>query len=400
MSTEHPVNPEHPVQVDTGFPGGNAVIERVEADRIVLRPDLRDTIGDWFYWCIRVRGATGRDLTVQVRRDGGPGIGVRGPAVSTDGGNHWTWLGADSVSGDEFTLSVPDDASELRLSFGMSYTAEHLERFLTANAAHGGLERGLLTHSEHGRPVDRLRLGNLQGSPHRRVLLTGRHHACEMMASHVLEGLLAHVLGGDDEEARWLAGHVELVVVPFVDVDGVARGDQGKNRAPHDHARDYGPEGGLYPETRAITQLLDDTGRFDAVLDLHCPNVAGPTSQRAYFVGSEGAENWEAVQRLAAALEEETATGPLEYRRADNLPFGTAWNGPANYLSRDGLKTPLTSLDAFCADRGDIGTHAVLEFPYADAHGAEVNAVSARAFGAALARALARHLAGSGAGQG
>src|SRR5699024_8061325 len=81
----HVTSREPPLQVDTEFPGGNAVIERVDADRIELRPDIRDTIGDWFYWCVRVRGAVGRHLTVQVRRDLGPAIGVRGPAVSTDG---------------------------------------------------------------------------------------------------------------------------------------------------------------------------------------------------------------------------------------------------------------------------------------------------------------------------
>lgn len=382
---------QRPVQVDTDFPGGNGLIDRVTANRIEIRPDLRDTIGDWFFWSIRVRGAQGRRLSVQVRREGGPAIGVRGPAISADGGLRWNWLGAEAVTGDEFTLTVPDDVPELLLCFGMSYTAEDLERFL---AAHRGLERGVLTHSRDGRVADLLRLGTPGGGPSRRVLLTARHHACEMMASHVLEGMMGHVLTGEDDGARWLCENVEVVVVPIVDVDGVARGDQGKNRAPHDHARDYGPEGGLYPETRAIRELVADSPGFDAVLDLHCPNVAGPTNQRAYFVGSPGAENWDAVQQLASLLEEETAGGPLPYHRADDLPFGTAWNRPANYVSRDGLETPLTSLDAFCAEEDRVGTHAVLEFPYADAHGAAVDGISARAFGAALSRALARHLAG------
>lgn len=387
------------MQVDTDFPGGNADIERVQAGRIELRPDLRDTIGDWFYWCIRVRGAVGRHLTVQVRRDAGPAIGVRGPAFSTDGGRNWDWLGANAVTGDEFSLKVPANATELQLSVGMPYTAVDLERFLAANTGHVALERGLLTHSERGRRVDLLRLGNLTGNPPKRVLLTCRHHACEMMASHVLEGLMTQVLTDNCEQARWLRKYVELVVIPFVDFDGVARGDQGKNRAPHDHARDYGPKGGLYPETRAIRQLIDDPRGFDAVLDLHCPNVVGPTNQRIYFVGSDDTRNWEAVQQLAATLEE-VAAGPLPYQRVNDLPFGTAWNVPANYMSRDGLDTPLTSLDALLADRSDIGTHAVLEFPYADAQGIEVNATSARAFGADLARALALHLAGHHAGQG
>lgn len=388
---------EPPLQVDTEFPGGNAVIERVDADRIELRPDIRDTIGDWFYWCVRVRGAVGRHLTVQVRRDLGPAIGVRGPAVSTDGGCTWSWLGAGAVTGDEFTLTVPEGTSELRLSFAMPYTAVELERFLAAYTEHPALERRLLTHTRRGRRVDLLRLGKVRGEPQQRVLLTCRHHACETMASHVLEGLMTRVLAGECEPARRLRERVELVIVPFVDVDGVALGDQGKNRAPHDHARDYGPDEGLYPETRAIKRLLDDPRGFDAVVDLHCPNVAGPTNQRIYFVGPDSASSWEAVRGLAAVLEE-VAEGPLPYRRANDLPFGTAWNVPANYMSRDGRDTPLTSLDAHLTDRAGIGTHAVLEFPYADAEGVEVDASSARAFGADLARALALHLVERDAG--
>lgn len=388
---------EPPFQVDTDFPGGNAVIERVDADRVELRPDMRDTVGEWFYWCVRVRGAEGRHLTVQVRRDMGPAIGVRGPAVSTDSGCTWSWLGAGAVTGDEFTLKVPAGTSELRLSFAMPYTAVDLERFLAAQARHPALERRLLTHTRQGRRVDLLRLGTSRKDPHQRVLLTCRHHACEMMASHVLEGLMTRVLAGDCEHARQLRERVELIVIPFVDVDGVALGDQGKNRAPHDHARDYGPDAGLYPETRAIRRLIDDPRGFDAVVDLHCPNVAGPTNQRIYFVGSDNGGNWDAVQRLAAALEE-VIEGPLPYRRVNDLPFGTAWNVPANYVSRDGLDTPLTSLDAHLADRAGNGTHAVLEFPYADAEGVEVDASSARAFGADLARALALHLAELGSG--
>src|SRR5699024_519518 len=82
------------------------------------------------------------------------------------------------------------------------------------------------------------------------------------------------------------------------------------------------------------------------------------------------------------AVLEEVAEGPLPYRRANDLPFGTAWNVPADYMSRDGRDTPLTSLGAHLTDRAGIGTHAVLEFPYADAEGVEVDARSARAFGA------------------
>ena len=43
-------------------------------------------------------------------------------------------------------------------------------------------------------------------------------------------------------------------LVPFVDKDGVEEGDQGKNRAPRDHNRDYAGAS-MYPETGALREL-------------------------------------------------------------------------------------------------------------------------------------------------
>ncbi|MFN8857064.1 MAG: hypothetical protein ACK50P_15975, partial [Planctomycetaceae bacterium] len=53
------------VRVQTDHAGGNGVIEAVEPGLIRLRPDLRDTRPDWFYWNIRVTGAEGRTVRFQ-----------------------------------------------------------------------------------------------------------------------------------------------------------------------------------------------------------------------------------------------------------------------------------------------------------------------------------------------
>src|SRR5690625_6270173 len=87
---------------------------------------------------------------MHVRLDQGPYIGVLGPAVKTDGGFTCSWLWAGAVTGDEFTLTVPEGTSELRLSFAMPYTAVELERFLAAYTEHPALERRLLTHTRRG----------------------------------------------------------------------------------------------------------------------------------------------------------------------------------------------------------------------------------------------------------
>jgi hypothetical protein len=377
--------------VDTDFPGGNAVIEDVSDDLVVIRPDLRDTIGDWFYWCIRVRDCAAETVRVRVHGEPSFSIGVRGPAVSRDAGRTWSWLGSDAVHDGEFTVSAPRDGAELLISFGMPYTTESLERFLASPLCEGRVERRELTRSEQGRPVEVLRLGCIT-DPEFRVLFTCRHHCCEMMASYVLEGVLQRVLTPDQAEGAWLSENVEVVAVPFVDIDGVEAGDQGKNRSPHDHGRDYGPDEGIYAAVRAIKDLLTGpySRPFDAVVDLHCPNIAGTTNQRSYFVGTSDQDNWALVQELAGHLER--VAEALPYQRSNDLPFGTAWNVAGNYASRDGRSVPQQSIAKYLDDVPSTGVHSILEFPYADAEGAEVNAASARGFGGDLAQALALYL--------
>jgi len=118
--------PAPAIAIDANYPGGNIVVERIEGDTVYLRPDLRDTEGWWFYWSFRVSrvgdiaaskrqpevrapqtpskggGAAGDPEPTLTFRFSGPNpIGVRGPAVSTDGGRTWarvgTGLPADTV---------------------------------------------------------------------------------------------------------------------------------------------------------------------------------------------------------------------------------------------------------------------------------------------------------------
>jgi hypothetical protein len=46
----------------------------------------------------------------------------------------------------------------------------------------------------------------------------------------------------DSDDARWLQRHVDFLVIPMVDHDGVEAGDQGKNRMPRDHTADFTSE--------------------------------------------------------------------------------------------------------------------------------------------------------------
>jgi len=370
---------EEGVAVDCDFPGGNIIVDRIEGDTIAVRQDLRDTKGDWFYWCFRVRRAANRALTFRFTQ--GDVIGVLGPAVSTDEGKNWSWLGKEAVDDATFRHAFPADAGEVRFCLAMPYLETNLQEFI---GRHGGdsqhLKADVLCRTKKGRDVELLHLGRLDGKSDHRVLITCRHHACEMMASHSLEGLMEAVLA-ESEQGKWLREHVEFLIVPFMDKDGVENGDQGKNRRPHDHNRDYAGES-IYPSVRALRQLAPRWagGRLRFALDMHCPYIRGEQDEFIYFVGSPNQENWERVKRFSGVLET-VQTGPLVFSSENNLSFGQAWNTCGNYH-------PGKSFSRWAAGLPGIFIGTSIEIPYANASGQAVTAETARAFGRDLAYAL------------
>jgi len=370
-----------PIRVDADFPGGNIIVDRIEGDEIFLRQDLRDTAGDWFYWYFRVRGAAGRTLTVKFTRSNV--LGARGPAVSVDQGKTWSWLGMAAVQGASFRYRVPEAVDDVRFCLALPYLEADLKAFLTRHRGSPALKVETLCRTAKGRDVELLRAGRLDGSAEHRLLLTARHHACESLANYALEGLLDTILAGGDDGA-WLREHAEFMVVLFMDKDGVEDGDQGKNRRPHDHNRDYVQT--IYPSVRSLTQLVPQWsgGKLRVALDLHCPWIRGNYNEVIYFVGGPEEEVWKRVVQLSEILES-VREGPLRFRTSDNLPFGKAWNQPFK-------DTKLKSFGRWAGGLPGIQVASSIEIPYANVAGKEVTGDSARAFGRDLARALRRYL--------
>ncbi len=369
--------------IDCAFPGGNIIVDRQAGDTVFLRQDLRDTEGDWFYWCFRVRGAAGRRLSFYFTA--GDVIGVRGPAVSRDGGETWAWLGRDCVIETAFTHTFGEGDADVRFCFGMPYQEPRLERVLAGVAGRPDLRRDLLCRTTKGRVIERLHVGCLERVPAHRVLVTCRHHCCEMMASYAAEGLLEAVLTGDECGLRWLRENVELLLIPFVDKDGVEDGDQGKNRRPHDHNRDYGSEC-VHAAPRALREFVPawSDGRLRAAFDLHCPWIRGHWNEVIYHVGSPEPRLWEEQNRFAS-VQEATQREYLRVRAADNLPFGQDWN-----VGQLGIDQQ--TFAGWAGTLPGIRLATTIELPYANAGGFEVNQTTAKRFGYDLARALAAYL--------
>jgi len=371
-----------PFAIETDYPGGNAIVDRIDGDTVYLRPDLRDTEGWWFYWNFRVSGASGRTLHFHFN-DRNP-IGVRGPALSLDHGAAWTWLGAEEVKDGAFAYSFPVDRGDAWFAFTVPYQESNLHRFLAAYERSDALAQDKLCTSAKGRDVELLRAGRLDGEPQYRVLLTARHHACETMASFALEGILAAVLAHDDD-GDWFRRNVEVLAVPFMDKDGVEDGDQGKNRRPHDHNRDYAGTS-IYPEVAALRTRVRNwsNGKLRVALDLHCPYIRGNRNEEIYIVGSADEAIWKEQLAFGAVLEA-VNDSPLPYHASSSLPFGQGWNKPSNY-------TQGKSFGRWAGGLEGIRLSTTLEIPYANVSGATVTPDTARAFGQSLAKAIRAYL--------
>jgi len=370
--------------IDGDYAGGNIRVDRVEGDVVYLQQELRDTEGWWFYWNFRVRGAAGRRLTFAFT-NGNP-IGTRGPAVSLDGGLSWEWLGMAAVHESSFDYEFSENAGDVRFCVSIPYLEADLKRFLGRHERNQYLEVTELCRTRKGRSVERVRIGCINDVPRWRIVITARHHACEMIADYAMEGIFEAVLA-DTEEGNWFRENVEIMAVPFMDKDGVEDGDQGKNRKPRDHNRDYMGKS-IHPTVNAMRELVPvwSEGVPLIAVDLHCPWIRDTHNEAIYMVGSADPVNWSKQCEFGKVLES-VVEGELPYLTEDNLPFGEAWNNGANFDTGK-------SFTRWASELEGIILATAFEIPYANARESTVTAGNARVFGKSIAKAFRVYLSG------
>ncbi len=366
------------VKISAAYPGGNVKVLRIEPGKAEITSDLRDTDRHWFYWNFEaVAEEPGRVKFVFPA--GNSYLSAQGPAVSTDGGKSWRWMDADSVhfrkqaAADSFTVHFSRKGETIRFAQGFPYLKKDLELFLEKYKGSPHLTIRTLTATRKGQPVPLLVIGQERPAA-KHVLFTARHHACEAIASYALEGILEEVLS-DSPAAKKIRNACVLYVVPFMDLDGVEAGDQGKGRAPHDHNRDYGLKKHLYPEVAAI-EALDREKSFDVAVDFHAPAVRGDIHEALYWGGGKTPENKAYAGELTAWIAEDA---PFFASRVLNL-MGPGWQATAEKG---------TAFSYYFAGRPHIAFGTTLEIPYATRH-PEYDGAMVKEFGKAFLRALAR----------
>lgn len=297
------------MKIHNCFTGGNIRVIKTTDDEVFLENELRDTEGDWFYWAFCVEGAENKKITFHFQKNR---LGYWGPAVSYDL-KEWHWL--DRCDGDSFTYRFGETENRVYFAHNMLYHPQRFSEFATEY----GLSIDELCKSRRGRSVPCLHLGDGETS----IILTARHHACESTGSYVLEGVLR----------EWIASplpNTRILCVPFADYDGVVDGDQGKNRAPHDHNRDY-TAAPIYPEVAEILKHAEQYG-CHLGFDFHSPWHKGRENDTIFIVRNSIVKQGR-FDRFAEGLQRELSAAAIAYTKEnDHMPM-TGWNQPSPTFS-------------------------------------------------------------------
>lgn len=300
------------MKLHKNFVGGNIDVVSVSETEVHLKNEPRDTAGGWFYWAFCVEGAEGKTLSFCF--DEPDRVGYYGAAVSRD---LRTWQWTNSACGEGFSYTFGPEDSRVYFAHHMLY---HPARFADFCAS-CGLQIEPFCRSRKGREVPSVRFG--QGEQW--MVLTARHHACESTGNYVLEGVLSELL------QRPIPGF-SVLCVPFVDFDGVLDGDQGKNRAPYDHNRDYNRKvPAIYPETAALRAFVDAHHPAFA-FDFHSPWHIGGENDKVFLPQQSFLKKAD-LDRFGELFESVLTPGAMQYRHAADVGPNAGWNRvPAPYF--------------------------------------------------------------------
>jgi hypothetical protein len=369
------------IKISPDFPGGNIVVDKIEKNTVWLKPDLSFTEGEWFYWYFKVSNIAGRTITFKFIQENV--FAKYGPAYSINNDHTWKWYGENRIKDNGFSFSFSEHDSIAYFSVAFPYVQKNLNQYISNLTNKESLEIDTLCLSPEGRIIEKISIPSHTEKPQHKVLITARHHACEMMANYVLEGIIDGIL--NDKNLSYLRDSIEFFIIPFMDKDGVENGEQGKNRIPRDHNRDYDEES-IHNSTAALRNIIPtwSNGELKIALDLHCPWIYGDANEDIYIVGNANPEI-EKKQIVFSKLIEKYANGDMKLYHKEFIPFGTAWNKADNYSQGMSFTRLVSSLSGFSL----IGT---LEFPYANVSGVPVSKDAARIFGKAIAYSMQEYL--------
>ena len=346
------------------FLGANIKVNGIEGNTVYLEQEIRDTGEWWFWWNFKI--AITEPQTVRFVFTNGDVVHKKGVCYRF-GDEAFQYDISARVSAREFIFEF-DKTGVWQFAFSIPYFVKDWNAFLSSLEKKPNIVR--VGQSEQGRPSEII---DENPTAKQAVVMTCRHHACESVAAFSVEGAARYWLNSE------LSKKYRLIVFPFVDIDGVENGDQGKSRKPHDHNRDYIDEP-IYESVKILKKIADELD-VKCLFDMHCPAAYGGAHDHLSLIGLS-APHEEAQRKFSAILKAtvEERNCPINYEPKNDILYGTLWN--------KGIKS---SCSGYFAEAGAELAFS-FEHPFAGDMERPYSPDDVRAFGECFAVAVEKYL--------
>lgn len=275
--------------------GAISVIDSTDSQniRLALRGDNAASFSQWFYF--RLQGAAYQPCRIRIENAGQssyPEGWEDYQATASYDRSNWFRVPTHYEDG-VLTIEHTPLAGSVYYAYFEPYSHEQHLNLLGDAQGSGLCQIDDLGSTAQGRDINLLTIGH-QAASDLKIWIIARQHPGESMAEWFAEGLLSRLLDHKDPTARALLDCATFYIVPNMNPDGAALGNQRTNAAGTDLNREWqNPSPERSPEVYAVRQKMHETG-VDLFLDIHGEEAL----PYVFAAGCEGNPSYDA--RLAA----------------------------------------------------------------------------------------------------
>ena len=275
--------------------GAISVIDSTDSQniRLALRGDNAASFSQWFYF--RLQGAAYQPCRIRIENAGQssyPEGWEDYQATASYDRSNWFRVPTHYEDG-VLTIEHTPLAGSVYYAYFEPYSHEEHLNPLGDTQGSGLCQIDDLGSTAQGRDINLLTIGH-QAASDLKIWIIARQHPGESMAEWFAEGLLSRLLDHQDPTARALLDCATFYIVPNMNPDGAALGNQRTNATGADLNREWqNPSPERSPEVYAVRQKMHETG-VDLFLDIHGEEAL----PYVFAAGCEGNPSYDA--RLAA----------------------------------------------------------------------------------------------------
>ena len=275
--------------------GAISVIDSTDSQniRLALRGDNAASFSQWFYF--RLQGAAYQPCRIRIENAGQssyPEGWEDYQATASYDRSNWFRVPTRYEDG-VLTIEHTPLAGSVYYAYFEPYSHEQHLNLLGDAQGSGLCQIDDLGSTAQGRDINLLTIGH-QAASDLKIWIIARQHPGESMAEWFAEGLLSRLLDHQDPTARALLDCATFYIVPNMNPDGAALGNQRTNATGADLNREWQtPNPERSPEVYAVRQKMHETG-VDLFLDIHGEEAL----PYVFAAGCEGNPSYDA--RLAA----------------------------------------------------------------------------------------------------